>query len=243
MAPHLAAVLVATAFVATPRSPHGGARRAVVAMAEPTAAAGDKEDFVLDGQKVAELLDAAFVPAVMGVARGDVTELKLFIAAAQAARGLTEPVDTLCTAMRALPVQAAGRPLAVEEEALRRLWLSLTYMTLELLEAESGDAQSPPELASVAGVPPAISADHAPFVVNLVSAKREGRSLSELSIDEMMVASGGSRSGGASAMERAVLQQSMRVVFLTVDVVEDEKLAGTRADAGPKIPGASSGAS
>ena len=96
------------------------------------------ETFVLDGDTVAQLIESAFVPAVMGVSRGDVTELKLFIAAAQAGYDLGCSVEELGEKMRALPIQTAGRPLAAEEDELRALWLSLVFMTLGV-RGESSD--------------------------------------------------------------------------------------------------------
>lgn len=242
----------------TTRPTRSSSSSIVTAMADAAAAPAAEEDF-LTSEKIAELVDAAFVPAVMGISRGDVTELKLFVAAAQAGYTLDEPIDALCKAMTGLKVQAAGRPLMAEEEALRRLWVSLIYLTLERLAADGDGGQGSSGSSSEGGktssacVPSDIRASNEPFVANLIAAKRSGRALSECDIDEMLT----SRSSSATsdddapaaaaaaaaappsrdAVERAVLQQSMRVVYLTVDVVEDEKLAGTRADAGPKIPG------
>ena len=180
---------------------------------------------------IAECLETAFVPAVMSMARGDVTELKLFIGAAQAGFKNGEEVDALSTAMDALPVQSAGRPLAPEESELRSQWIALAYLTLESV-GTADDAETPSTL-----VPAALRAEYAPMVANLVRAKRDALPLSSLELDEIAPAS-----GARGATEAALLKQAMRVVYVTLDNVESETQAGKRADApkappGPSIPG------
>ena len=226
----LASLLLA-AFVPRPRaSPRCAAPCCSQDELSPSASAAllDADNFILDENAVVQLVEAAFVPAVMGVSRGDVTELKLFIAAAQSGLNLGCKVDALGEQMRALPVQSAGRPLAPEEDDLRALWLALVYMTLSSRSRSDGAAA---ELED-ALVPAALSEQHRAFVDNLIEAKSEARPLSQLSIDEM--AGGGSR----TAMEVAVLQQSTRIVYTTLDVLSDIELAGERTDAPrPFIPG------
>jgi hypothetical protein len=91
-----------------------------------------KPEAQLNATRVATMVEAAFVPAVMAVSTsGDVTELKLFIAAAMAGCERGYDLDALGDEMSALPVQTAGRPLAPEEEALRRLWMALVYLARE----------------------------------------------------------------------------------------------------------------
>jgi len=184
------------------------------------ATASNKESFTLNGQSVAQLIEAAFVPAVMGVSRGDVTELKLFVAAARAGYERNLTVSALGETMRALPVQTAGRPLAPEEDDLRTLWLSLIFMAL-------GDA--------CALIPTNIYQEHHNFVKRLLEAKAAARPLSELSVEEV---AGNAATGARTAIQTAVLQQSMRIVYTTVDVLADIDAAGQRADA-PRgfIPG------
>ena len=178
---------------------------------------------------IAECVEASFVPAVMGVARGDVTEMKLFIAAAQAASRTSAPIDELCATMDALPVQTAGRPLAPEEAALRKQWVALVYLTLERLAAESGDDAA----VETALVSTELRAAHEDMVTRLIRSKREAVPLSELNLDELVQSE-----NGRSATEEALLRQAMRVVYLTLDNLESEEAAGTRADAAkPFIPG------
>ena len=203
-------VVLLLAFAAHPRPSRLRAARCTVT-------SPDADGFVLDEQSVAQLVEAAFVPAVMGIARGDVTELKLLIAAAQAGLERDCAIDALGQRMRALPVQSAGRPLATEEDDLRTLWLALAYMTLSSRGIGSGTVESL--------VPAVLYAQHRPFVEQLIEAKASGRPLSELSVDELAGTS------SRTSMQAAVLKQSMRVVYTTMDVLADVEAAGQRADA------------
>ena len=109
---------------------------------------------------------------------------------------------------------------AMWQVALRRLWLALVYLTLE----RNGERAA---AADAGVVPPSLRDELTSFVENVLAAKREARPLSELP-----------EPSGRDATQRAVLKSSMRVVYLTVDVCEDVKAAGTRADAPrPFIPG------
>jgi hypothetical protein len=215
----LHSVVLLLAFAAHPRPSRLRAARCTVT-------SPDADGFVLDEQSVAQLVEAAFVPAVMGIARGDVTELKLLIAAAQAGLERDCAIDALGQRMRALPVQSAGRPLATEEDDLRTLWLALAYMTLSSRGIGSGTVESL--------VPAVLYAQHRPFVEQLIEAKASGRPLSELSVDELA----GTSTSLRTSMQAAVLKQSMRVVYTTMDVLADVEAAGQRADAPrPFIPG------
>ena len=175
---------------------------------------------------IAECLEATFVPAVMSMARGDITELKLFIASAQAGYKTNEPIETLSSEMDALPVQTAGRPLAPEESALRSSWIALVYLTLDRLASEKGGDESE------ALVPDALRSEYESMVSQLVQAKKQSVPLSSLNLNELAGAK------PADATAEALLKQAFRVVYLTLDNVESADLAGTRADA-PKEPGPS----
>jgi hypothetical protein len=183
---------------------------------------------------VAECLEASFVPAVMGVSSGDVTELKLFIAAAQAGHRTEQPLDVLSAAMDALPVQSAGRPLAPAESALRSQWIALVYLTLDRLATEAGGDPSK------ALVPSETRAECEALVATVVTAKREQTPVSSIQLNQVSTGS-----ATLSETETALLQYAMRVTDLTLDNVEAEEQAGSRADASsqsasppqPFIPG------
>jgi hypothetical protein len=87
------------------------------------------------------------------------------------------------------------------------------------------------------------AAKFTPFVSDIVNAKRVGWSFKTLKLEELLKTSGlvlddGSSATTMSEVERAVLSQSMRVVFLTMEVVHDTKLAKGDSIPKPNIPGA-----
>jgi hypothetical protein len=187
----------------------------------------------LNATDFAGLLEASFVPAVMSLSRGDVTETKLFVAAAHAAHAQGQSLDIIADELAKCPVQSAGRALMPEEDALRYLWLGLTYLSCEKLAGESGQG------ASEDLVPGTFRAANAELVGNLLDAKAAAKPLSQLSLDDVMPEA---LRPAAGSMEAAVMTQSLRIVYLTADVLEDVANAGTRADAKtpkPYIPGAS----
>merc|ERR1712113_1211752 len=104
----------------------------------------------------------------------------------------------------------------------RQLWLSLIYLALEYLQDDSPSSLVPPEIRS----------QHSEFVVNVLTARRNGRALSGLVIEE--VAGGASQ----SVMEAAILKQSMKLLFTVVEVLDNVGAAGGRNSAPrPFIPG------
>ena len=193
---------------------------------------------------IAELVEASFVPAVLGVARGDVTELKLFIAAAQTGYTRGHTLDDLSAEIDVCPAQSAGRPLMAEEVQLRTLWLTLIYLALEQLSGETAEMSG--------AVPQPLCTEYAPFVSRLLSAKRAGVPLSQLSVDGALATPqqppgpagdvDDSTAGGApDETQRAVLKTSMRVVYLVVDVLDDVANAGGDSVPRPFIPGTGAG--
>ena len=169
----------------------------------------------LNETRAAELLDAAFVPAVMGLASGDVTELQLFCAAANCAREEAMPIDRLCALMDALPRPTACRPLNADEAKLRRLWIGLAYLTGEALADLAGESAA---AAAVAAVPAELRSEYTGLVGSTLDAKRRGTPLSALP-SELPELQG-----------ESVLTLSLRVVHVTDDVLEQVRLAGQRAD-------------
>ena len=175
----------------------------------------------------------SFVPAVMSLSRGDVTETKLFVAAAYSAYSQGQPMDVITAELATCPVQTAGRPLMPEEVALRQLWLGLIYLAIDKLSDSSKSDCVPAEFRAA----------NAQMVANLLDAKAASKSLSQLTLEDVMPSA-----PAKGTMEAAVMTQSLRIVYLTADVLDEIELAGTRADApykedlkkqaGPYIPGA-----
>ena len=193
----------------------------------------------LNATDFAGLLEASFVPAVMSLSRGDVTETKLFVAAAHAAHAQGQSMDVIADELAKCPVQSAGRALMPEEDALRYLWLGLTYLSCDKL-AQSSEGES--GQGAVDGlIPSTFRTANTELVGNLLDAQAAATPLSQLSLADVMPEA---LRPSVGSMEAAVMTQSLRIVYLTADVLEDVANAGTRADAKnqptakPFIPGA-----
>ena len=187
---------------------------------------------------VAQILEVTFVNACMQLATGYVDTLKLFIAAALTAyeRGFT--VNALNLELAQCPTQTAGRPLMQEEVKLRSVWLSLVYLTLANVRHESEASES-----VGASVPAEIRSKFQTFVYDVVNAAQGGYTLESLKLEDMLRRQG-TDSESLGAVEKAILGQSMRVVFLTLTVRDEAAAAGDLPPPrrpGPSIPGAPSG--
>ena len=182
---------------------------------------------------IAALLEVTFVQACMQLSSGYVDTLKLFIAAAYAAyeRGFT--VSALGLELSALTTQTAGRPLMQEEVDLRQVWLCLVFLTLANVGHPSAAAAACGE-----SVPEEIRKQFGTFVYDVVNARKSGFTLETLKLEDLMRRSGTGES--MTAMEKAILGQSMRVVFLTLTVKEESEAAADLPPPrkpGPSIPG------
>lgn len=170
---------------------------------------------------LAECLECSFVHACIQLATGIVDPLKFFIATAVAAyeRGFT--LSALQLELSMLTTQSAGRPLMREELDLRTVWLSLVYLAL-------GKVQHPSEASALVGasVPADIRQKFECFVSDVVDARADGASLPSLKLEDMLRRADADELAALSTMERAILGQAMRVVFLTITVLEETEAAG-----------------
>ena len=195
------------------------ARRAAVSMATDTSTEDATAAFAAEAKRaaeaelttptIAELVEASFVRAVMDLRTGLVDTLKLFVSAVKAgyARGVPVPVleDTLGTVAR----QTAGRPLMDEEAELRSAWISLVYLTLERKGVTStSDAN--------ARVAPRVREVYETAVDSILLRREIGDvKFQDLKLYELLPSDAGN---GKTAIERAILSQSMKVIWVTLEV-------------------------
>lgn len=227
-------------------------------------AAEDKSDKIderekeLTPEEIAELVEVAFVNSVMQLASGLVDVLKLFIVAVKASyeRGMNVvKVDgrsssdgiSLLEALDACPVQSANRPLMQEESELRLTWISLIYLTLERLNRPvlfcDGRMLDDGEAAiTFPFVEDKYRQKYADFINNIVQANVSGKSLSQLDVKSMAQLSdnGSTRVNPIgnldTPMEKAILLHSMRLIYLTMTVVDEENECSDEGGVGPAPP-------
>lgn len=103
-----------------------------------------------------------------------------------------------------------------EESELRQLWICLIYLTLE----EAG-LPAPADAADAGStILEEVRKKYRNFVASIVQAKKQGLALKSLNIDQFR-----EQDTPRNALEDAILAQSMRVVYLTTVVLEEERLA------------------
>ena len=184
----------------------------------------------LTAATVAELLEVSFVRACMDVATGYVDTLKLFIVAAKGGYEIGATIPALSLALSMCETQTAGRPLMAEETDLRSLWTSLVYLTLETVEHPTSHT-----IELGATVPTEQREKFAPFVRGVVERKKRGFTLQSLKLEEMMASGAVESAPARTPVETAILSQSLRLIFLTL-VVLDEELPSSEPPK-PFIPG------
>ena len=200
------------------RPPPLAARRVVNAPLCCEEAAAKTAEEPLDVVAVAEMLEASFVRACMDLRTGLVDTLKLFIVAAKAGYELGATIETISSELADCPRQTANRPLMDEEVELRSLWVALIYLALAQLSHTTEHAGGAASL--VESVPAALRAKYEPLVSGVVEAHKRGAELQSLTLEELLPAS-----PPQDAQERAILSQSMRLVFLTAVVLKEVELA------------------
>lgn len=185
---------------------------------------------------VAEMLETTFVNACMQLSSGYVDVLKLFIAAAKGGYEIGLTIPQLQLELTSCKSQTAGRPLMGEEVELRTVWISLVYLTLErvnhIKSSSLGDT-----------VDPSIRQKFYTFVYDVVNAKKQGYDLQTLKLEQLVRSDGDVQSEEdkgkteqEKAVENAILSQSMRLVFLTLTVLDEEALAKGEEGGNPPRP-------
>ena len=123
---------------------------------------------------------------------------------------------------------------------MRETWAALVYLALEIAEPLGTEGEEPADGEAAGAVHPgqtvgeARRAEYVPFAQAVAGRVREGASLQELSLDGIAPAPAGE---ARTAMRTAVLSQSMRLVYLTFKVLEEEEEAAGKKVARPFIPG------
>ena len=156
------------------------------------------------------------------------------------------PLPALGSAVAACEAEhsTAGRPLLPEEAELRTLWLSLVHLTLEA-EGEAappggdggdgGDGRDGrdggEEPLAAASVDASARDEYSPLVEEVRRKVGGGAALGDLSVDDLVGAD-----PQRTPLRAAVLANCVRVVFLTLGVLGDERAAGATT-ARPYIPG------
>lgn len=154
--------------------------------------------------------------------------LKLFIVSTKAGYELMVNPTDLLNLVDKTPTQSAGRPLMEEEVELRQTWVHAIYLTLTHVDWKN--------ITPGWHVDESISSLYGPLLPRLVQCKEEGQKFhTDSFLDEFP-----HLTVGGGVLQRAIVAQTLRVMWITLDVLQEEELAKPRSPR-PKIPGAFDG--
>eukprot|EP00903_Cladosiphon_okamuranus_P011145 g10519.t1 len=175
---------------------------------------GEKEE--VTQESLASLVERTFVLAAAG--NSYQMGIKAFISTIKEAyeRGYTVPALTMEVSF--VPTKTAGRDLHQDEVELRSIWIALVYLTLE-------NANWPQKVQRAHEISAPFMDRFAEFVQKVMDAAAKGHTLQTLKLEEVMRRGAEPR----TPLEQAVLSQSMRIVFATIDLMK-EGWSGVQAD-------------
>ena len=177
---------------------------------------------------IAEALEVSFVNACMQLRSGYVDVLKLFIAAAMSSYQLGFPLNDLDQALEKCPSLSANRPLMPEEIELRKTWYSLVYLTL--FSIGHSTVGSKDILADT--IPEQIRSSYSSVIEGIAKEyKAEGYVTS--SVEKLFKVHAPQ---DLSEMDKAIMSQSIRVVTLTLTVLQEALEAGPGGQSPPPPP-------
>jgi hypothetical protein len=202
--------------------------------------AGDRSDpgiqkIELSAKNIADMIDETFVKGCMDLARGYVDVLKLMIVSTKAAYSLGINFNALTDTLSAKKASAANRELMKEEIELRSSWLSAIYLTLNRISYQNVMIE-PSEVHSGDSILSGISSqnkDYYDIIIEEIIDSGDGISVSNLSVDRFLHFS----DSETDPMQKAIVSQSIRVIILTLLVIEEETKC-IPATPRPPIPGA-----
>ena len=157
--------------------------------------------------------------------------LKLFVVSTKAGYELETPPSKMVQLVNDCPNQSGGRPLMTEEIALRTSWIHTIYLTLEYVQWK--------KLKPTWKVDRDIQTTYKPVLESLVQSKEMGEKLAtdQLLHDYFPSLVAAENSNADTMIERAIVAQTLRVIWITLEALQEEELAKPRTPR-PKIPGA-----
>jgi len=217
---------------------------------EESAAAEDEEVIVevseLAENQIVEMVEVSFINACLQLSQGYVDVLKLFIVAVKAAYENGTPPTTLVDKVAVCPVNTAGRPLMPEEIELRTTWVQAVYLMLNHIghvgvpseeEKEDGQDKSPTTSSIEIGmIDESVRDTYTKILPHIVQLRKDR---GEFQADEMMKKHQDILPVTTSPMETAIVSQTIRVLWYTLVVLDEEKLVFGDEDAPaprPNIP-------
>jgi len=162
--------------------------------------------------EVAEAIEKAFIAACSRTDLDYQETLRQFIRPVITAYEKGFNMPALLLEVSTVDKPSIERPLMPDEAELRTIWMSLIFLTLQTVGWPQL-RESPSQLSI------SFEEKFSPFVANVVEAHRRGFDLRRLKLEEMISRTGSDKV--RTPIEQAMLQQSMRIIFLTLSILED----------------------
>ena len=200
---------------------------------------GVKGGETLTVESVASMIEVSFVEGVMQLAQGYVETAKLFIAAVLTGYGMSLPVEDLIEQVKACPNQSANRPLMKEEEDLRSTWIKLVYLTANHVQYRQAVVQDKPLLGSLLDDDNDDNVDWKVYLSILPRLREKHAEGNEtgprFQAQETLTQNADILPTTQDAMQKALLLQNLRLLWITLTVMEEEKLC-ISSDQDPPAP-------
>ena len=202
-----------------------------------TTSTGDgREKEPLTPERIAAMIEVSFIEGVLQLAQGYVDTLKLFIAAVLTAYGVTIPINKLIDLVRECPTQSANRPLIEEEEDLRITWIKLVYLTAHDVQYRQAIVRDATTLWTgndditfniYKDMLPRLRKRHAEG--DETGPRFQAQEIISENVDIL-------EDSIKDPMQKALLLQNLRVMWMVLTVMEEEKLASNTDPPAPPIP-------
>jgi len=208
----------------------------------------DDEDVVMDisdlaQDQIVEMVEVSFINACLQLSQGYVDVLKLFIVAVKTSYENGTSPSTLVEKVANCPVNTAGRPLMPEEIQLRTTWIQAIYLILNhighegvavVVEDETNPKTTTTTTTATTTTTGSSSADididmidesirdtYSAILPHVVTLRAEN---GNFQADEVVEQHQDILPTATSPMEMAIVSQTIRVIWYTLVVLDEEKL-------------------
>jgi len=179
----------------------------------------------LSTDRIAEMVEVSFIKACLQLSQGYVDVLKLFVVAVKVAFETDISPSQLADAVAACPVNTAGRQLMQEETLLRTTWIHAVYLILEHINHKGK--------GSIRDIDDTVRGTYSGILPNLVAMKQAG---GNFHVEEIMKKHEAVLPSMIDPMQMAIVSQTIRVLWYTLIVLEEETLAQSPITPQPPIP-------
>jgi riboflavin kinase len=180
------------------------------------------------------------VEGVMQISQGYVETIKLFIAAVLTGYGLSIPLKDLLDLVKMCPAQSANRPLMKEEEDLRATWVTMVYLIAQHVQYRNGVVKDAHLLidSNLLNDDSEVWTVYKSVLPRLQELHGEGNETGPRFNAEKVIEGNSDLLSTLldDSYQKALVLQNLRVMWITLTVLEEEKLCLDQKPPVPPIP-------